>query len=70
MSNNFHKEKEKDPLDFKEVFRISNADIKKTGVTQCKVHKWRKLTETDLECVNCPTVVKVNNIKQHLCQTQ
>jgi len=25
-------------------------------VTQCKEHKWRKLTETEIACTVCPTV--------------
>jgi hypothetical protein len=50
------------------VFSRSIADIKSSGVSQCKNHKWRKLNDNELECVNCPTVIVVgiDNIEKYL----
>jgi len=55
----FKKEPEESPE--KEVFRIHIDDIKKRGVTQCVKHVWRKLDDQNIECVNCPTAIIVNN---------
>lgn len=66
----YHKKEEKsiDPLDPKEVFRVHHDDIPK-GVTQCKRHKWVKLNDTELKCVNCPTVIIVGaDDIEKLCQ--
>lgn len=43
----------------KRVFTLNHSDIPK-GVTQCTDHKWRKLSENELECTKCPTAVIVN----------
>jgi hypothetical protein len=49
----------------KEVFRISNAEIRKTGVKQCETHRWRKLSDNELACTLCPTAIIVNNIEDY-----
>lgn len=37
------------------------AAIKKTKVTMCQVHTWRKLSETEIACTICPTINIVAN---------
>jgi len=39
------------------VFSVSHSDIKRTGKSQCQVHKWRKLNDIELECTICPTII-------------
>jgi hypothetical protein len=63
------KSQEKDPLDPQTVFTIKHSDIPK-GITQCKFedHAWRKISDTELECMKCPTAIRVspNYLKQLL----
>jgi hypothetical protein len=68
METNYEKSKEKDPLDPQTVFTIKHSDIPK-GITQCRFedHKWVKLSDNELKCVKCPTVLIVKDIKQYVC---
>lgn len=61
------KPKEKDPLDPQTVFTIKESDIPK-GITQCRVHSWRKRNDNELECTKCPTciIVGADNIEKYL----
>ena len=53
-----HHKKEPDPQEWiQTLYTIKESEIKATGRTQCKVHKWRKLSDNELECVNCPTAI-------------
>jgi hypothetical protein len=63
------KSQEKDPLDPQTVFTIKHSDIPK-GITQCVKHKWRKLSDDEVECSVCPTVCHIdpNQMNQYLCQ--
>lgn len=56
-----------EPLE-KEVFRIHVDEIKKRAVSQCVKHAWRKLDDQNLECMNCPTAIQVNNADEFLKQ--
>ena len=61
--------KEPDPQEWiKTVHTIKESEIKASGKTQCQNHTWRKLSETEIECVNCPTalIVGADNIEQYL----
>ena len=35
-------------------------------VSQCKNHIFRKLTENEVACIQCPTVLIVNNTKDYV----
>lgn len=50
---------EEDELGPKTVFTIKHSEIPK-GWTQCEKHIWRKLSENELICKVCPTVIIVN----------
>lgn len=39
---------------------VSHASIKATGVSQCKDHTWKKLSENEVYCTKCPTALIVN----------
>lgn len=41
------------------VFTISHAEIEKHGTKMCEVHSWRKLSENEVVCKNCPTALIV-----------
>ena len=56
---------EKDSLKkefIEEVFRNSDAAIRKTGVSQCRItdHNWEKLNDTEIVCTKCPTVMIID----------
>lgn len=55
--------KQEDNLDRGEIrteFVRSHADIKAGGKTMCVDHVWKKLSENEVYCVNCPTALIVN----------
>lgn len=52
-------ESQEDEYGPKRVFTLNHSDIPK-GITQCSTHKWRKLSENELECTECPTAIIVN----------
>jgi len=54
-----NKEKEKDPLDPQTVFTIKHSEIPK-GITQCKEHKWQKISENELYCPVCQSGALIN----------
>lgn len=68
MPNNYHTNNNKSTEEHpeKEVFRIDVSEIKKRAVSQCQKHVWRKLDDTNLECVNCPTAIQVHNADEFL----
>lgn len=43
------------------VFTIKHSDIKATGKKMCypEDHHWKKLSENEIYCMNCPTVLVV-----------
>ena len=47
-------------LDPQEVFRATNAAMAQTRVTQCKEHKWEKLSENELYCPVCQSGAIIN----------
>lgn len=53
------KKKEVDELGPKTVFTIKESEIKE-GITQCQEHAWAVLSENELKCTKCPTVIIVN----------
>lgn len=61
-------EQEIDELGPKTVFTIKHSEIPK-GVVQCVKHVWRNKNEMELDCINCPTCVIVNEeTMKDLCQ--
>lgn len=55
-------------LDNPTVFKITESEIRMTGITQCKKHHWVKLNDSELKCIKCPTaiIVGVDNIEKYL----
>ena len=41
------------------VFSRKHSDIEMSGKKMCTDHKWRKLNNTEIECINCPTALIV-----------
>lgn len=43
----------------KELFRTTDAQMRKTRVSQCSFdkHVWRQLNENEIACEKCPTVL-------------
>lgn len=64
--NFFKKKKEYDPNEGTTQFSISHEDMKKTAVTQCETHVWRKLNDSEIACSICPTVNIVNNPDEYV----
>ncbi len=59
----FVEKKQKDNLDRGEVrtiFSRSHSDIKLGGKTMCTKHSFKKLSENEVYCTNCPTCLIVN----------
>ena len=50
------------------VFTRSHADIKANGKTMCLDHKWKKMNENEIYCIECPTVLIVGLDDERLCQ--
>lgn len=60
---------QKDGIDRGEIRTIHtfSADIAK-GITMCKVHQWRKLSDNEIACIICPTALIVNpEVLKELC---
>jgi hypothetical protein len=53
-------------VDNVEVYRISGEDIRKTGISQCETHTFRKLSENEVACTVCPTALIVENVEEYL----
>jgi len=51
-----------------EVFRMSDADIRKTRVTSCKMedHVWHKETPTQIKCQVCPVGLIVDDADKYV----
>jgi hypothetical protein len=50
-----------EPEEFiKTVYKVSESDIRKTGVTQCVHHAWQKLNDNEIYCPVCQTGAIVN----------
>lgn len=41
--------------EIRQVFAVKNSDIKNNGITMCKKHTWRKLSDMEVACTVCPT---------------
>ncbi len=56
------KEEKKEESPEKEVYRISEADIRRSGVRQCPMdkHQWRKLSENEVICSLCNTALIIS----------
>jgi hypothetical protein len=39
------------------VYTITNEEISRTAVTQCKEHKWEKLNENERICRICDSAI-------------
>lgn len=48
-----------------EVYRVSEADIKRRGIRQCVNHKWRKLSDNEVACTLCNTALIVDDITKY-----
>ena len=57
----YPQEKKEENLDNPTVFKITNSEISKTAVTQCKVHKWEKLNDKEIYCPVCQSAAIVEN---------
>lgn len=60
MEEKFIEKKQDDGEDRGEqrvVFTRSHADIKAGGKKMCTDHSWKKLSENELYCTQCPTVI-------------
>lgn len=53
-------------LDNPTVFSATHAEISKTARTQCKKHKWEKLSENEIYCPVCETGAIVKNINDYI----
>jgi hypothetical protein len=42
------------------VFSRSHSDIAANGKKMCEKHVWKKLSDNEVYCVNCPTALIVN----------
>lgn len=52
-------------LDPQTVFTIKHSDIPK-GVTQCEVHKWQKMNDSELYCPVCQSAIIVDRLNDYL----
>lgn len=50
------------------VFSVSHSDIRDRGVTMCKTHSWKKLSDNEVACIICPTaqIVKPEELESLL----
>lgn len=46
--------------EIREEYRISHERIASSGIRQCDKHTWRKLSDNELICTQCPTAIIVN----------
>lgn len=46
-----------------EVYRTTDTQIRKSRVAQCSFsrHNWRRLTDTEIACTNCSTILIIGN---------
>lgn len=54
----------KNPLDPQTVFTIKTSELKKK--TQCKEHKWKQISDNEIACDICGTVLIVKNVKDYV----
>ncbi len=51
------------------VFSRSHSDIRAGGKKMCKSHFFKKLSDNEVYCTNCPTALIVNSeVIDNLCQ--
>lgn len=58
-------QEENNPLDPQTIFKISEAEIRATGKTQCVKHTWKKLSDNEVVC-GCGTAIIVSDIKDYV----
>lgn len=51
---------EEDKGEERTVFSAYNSEIKARGITMCRSHTWKILSDNELACTVCPTAVIVN----------
>lgn len=59
MIEEFQKDGE-DRGEIRTVNVVSHAELKSRGITMCKIHFWKKLTDNEVACTICPTALIVN----------
>lgn len=43
--------------EIRQVHAITHDSIRAGGKTMCLDHSWKKISENELACTNCPTVI-------------
>lgn len=61
----WNKKEEPDELSNKRVFSINHSDIPK-GQTQCVKHQFKKINDTQVDCIKCMTSLIVNNADEYV----